>query len=165
MLIETPHRAVQAGSMLIEAIIGLLVFAIGMLGLIGLQAVTIAATADAQYRTEAARRAEQILSEIWLTVDRSSATTMQASLNAFTYNVNGTTCSFSGGAVQVGNSTLTAWVASMTSGTATQLPGATAAMLQIMIDTAADNQVTVTVCWRAPQDRAPRNHVLVGHIS
>jgi type IV pilus assembly protein PilV len=54
--------------MLIEALIGILIFSIGILALIGMQAAAMRNTTDAKYRSEAGFLANQIVSQMW--VDR-----------------------------------------------------------------------------------------------
>jgi type IV pilus assembly protein PilV len=61
-------RDSQAGVMLIEALIGILIFSIGILALIGMQAAAMRNTTDAKYRSEAGFLANQIISQMW--VDR-----------------------------------------------------------------------------------------------
>jgi len=56
----------QAGVVLIEALLGILIFSIGILALIGMQSVAVKNTIDARYRTEAAYLASQMLSQIRL---------------------------------------------------------------------------------------------------
>jgi type IV pilus assembly protein PilV len=58
----------QAGVMLIEALIGILIFSVGILALIGMQAAAVRSTTDAKYRSEAAFLAGQVVSQMW--VDR-----------------------------------------------------------------------------------------------
>ena len=48
------HR--QRGMFLLEALVGILIFSIGILALVAMQATAITAQADAQYRVEAANR-------------------------------------------------------------------------------------------------------------
>ena len=55
----------QRGVVLLEALIAILIFSIGILGLVALQANMIKATGDANYRTQATFVAQQHLSEIW----------------------------------------------------------------------------------------------------
>ena len=55
----TPSRAAarlrrQGGFMLIEALIAILIFSIGILGIVGLQAAAVNQSTDARYRSEAA---------------------------------------------------------------------------------------------------------------
>jgi type IV pilus assembly protein PilV len=55
----------QAGSFLLEALIGILVFAVGVLGIVGLQAHSLRVTNESQYRAEAAYLANMLVSEMW----------------------------------------------------------------------------------------------------
>lgn len=166
MLKRQPQRLQrQSGVMLLEALIGILIFSLGILGMIGLQAATVSAAADAQYRSEAASLADQLIAQVWLNADRTSASALQTSLNTFQYNATGSNCSYSGGAADSSNTTLSTWVDSVTTSTATRLPGASAAMQQVLVNTASNNLVTVTVCWRAPNDAQPRRHVMTANIS
>ena len=54
----------QSGMMLIEALIAILIFSLGILGMVAMGSVAIAAQSDSQYRTEAANYANEIASEI-----------------------------------------------------------------------------------------------------
>jgi len=56
----------QGGVVLIEALLGILIFSIGILALIGMQSVAVKNTVDARYRTEAAYLATQMTSQIRL---------------------------------------------------------------------------------------------------
>lgn len=56
----------QAGVVLIEALLGILIFSIGILALIGMQSVAVKNTSDARYRTEASFLASSIVSQIRL---------------------------------------------------------------------------------------------------
>lgn len=58
-------RRQQAGSFLLEALIGILIFAFGVLGIVGLQAHSLRVTNESQYRAEAAYLANMLLSEMW----------------------------------------------------------------------------------------------------
>ena len=70
MLIPVPHqhRSVQQGSILLEGLIAILIFSIGILAIVGLHASAIKTVADAQYRLEASLYAERIVSLIWADV-------------------------------------------------------------------------------------------------
>lgn len=61
----TRTAKLQNGVILIEALIGILIFSIGILALIGMQAAAMKNTADAKYRSEAAFLANQIIGQIW----------------------------------------------------------------------------------------------------
>ena len=165
MLNQLSRLRDQSGMVLLEALIGILIFTIGVLGLIGLQASTISAAADAQYRGEAAQLAEQILSQVWLNTDRTTLASLQSSINTFAYNTTGSNCAYSGGATDTTNTVLSGWVTSVTSTATTRLPGTTSTMLQVAVTASANNQVAVTVCWQAPKDPLPRRHVMMTNIS
>ena len=56
----------QSGVVLIEALLGILIFSIGILALIGMQSVAVKNTTDARYRTEAAYLASSVVSQMRL---------------------------------------------------------------------------------------------------
>src|SRR5258707_549353 len=60
-----PTRRQQSGSFLLEALIGILIFAFGVLGIVGLQAHSLRVTNESQYRAEAAYLANAVMSEMW----------------------------------------------------------------------------------------------------
>ena len=55
----------QQGGFLLEALIGILIFSLGVLGLVALQGRAIAYSSDAQYRGEAAYLANAYVSRMW----------------------------------------------------------------------------------------------------
>lgn len=55
----------QQGSFMLEALIGILIFSFGVLGLIGLQAQSIRHVNDAQYRGEAVYLANALVAKMW----------------------------------------------------------------------------------------------------
>ena len=57
------HR--QHGGFLLEALVGILIFTLGVLGLLALQGRAIAYSSDAQYRGEAAYLANAYLAKMW----------------------------------------------------------------------------------------------------
>ena len=65
----------QAGMMLIEVLVSLLIFSLGILGLVGLQTISSENTANASERSTAASLANNLVSQMWLkhTGDISSA--------------------------------------------------------------------------------------------
>ena len=58
---------VQDGSVLLEALVAILIFSFGVLGLIGILASSIRATNDARYRAEAANLANAVIGDMWAT--------------------------------------------------------------------------------------------------
>jgi type IV pilus assembly protein PilV len=59
--------AMQDGSVLLEALVAILIFSFGVLGLIGILASSIRATNDARYRAEAANLANAVIGDMWAT--------------------------------------------------------------------------------------------------
>ena len=59
------HSRFESGSYLLEALIAILIFSFGILGLIGLLGSSIRITNDARYRTEAANLASAMIAEMW----------------------------------------------------------------------------------------------------
>lgn len=169
-------RVNQTGFFLLEALVAILIFSLGILGLVAMGSLAISAQNDAQYRTEAANYASDIAGQMLLSVDRiavtsgtgNTTTVNPATLATFSHYASAPaaagTCAFGGGASS--NPVVTAWVNSITSGSH-PLPGATSANLQIAINQAATgfNQVTITVCWKAPSDLVMRQHTLISYIN
>lgn len=60
-----PQRFGQSGVVLLEALVAILIFSIGLLGMLGMQAASVNAVSDAKYRSEAAMVANQIVARMW----------------------------------------------------------------------------------------------------
>jgi type IV pilus assembly protein PilV len=166
----------QRGFLLIEALVAMLIFALGILGMIAMGSTAISAQSDAHYRTDAARFADDITSAIAFSVDRSqpAGVGIPASLAAFQHHPSGSPsdCAFTGTASA--SPLVTDWVSQIqTTGPGLPgLPGASDSTQQIVVtpDTAAGgfNRVEVTICWRAPGTPAGspmRHHTLVTYIN
>lgn len=157
----------QQGVFLIEALIGILVFSLGVLAMVALGTAAISAQSDAQYRTESANLANEIASEIALKADRVPRATpaltlaaLNASLAPFEHNAGGATCLFT--ADPSANALVTDWVTKVTGA----LPGVIPRGLQIDTTTlAAFSGVRVTVCWQGPTDKSVRSHTLVTYVN
>jgi type IV pilus assembly protein PilV len=132
---------VQSGAFLLEALIGVLIFAFGILGLVGLQAVAIRNTNDLQYRGEAIHIASAAMGRMW-TMDRANLKTM-----------------YEGDAGTGGSGYVALNEA------ANKLPGVSGnsalAPTVVVADgpTASSNLVTVTIRWQLPGDATPHQYV------
>lgn len=124
--------------MLIEALIGLLIFMLGILALIGMQAIAMQYTIDAKYRSEASFLANQIIGVMW--VDR-------ANLNSYD------TTSGAGTAQRA------TWISSVTE----TLPGTTGSNVPTI--SISGQQATVTVIWQRPGESTPSQHSAVAQIN
>jgi type IV pilus modification protein PilV len=171
----------QSGFVILEALIGILLFTIGALGMIAMYSNAVSRTIDAQYRMEATHHANQLMNLIWINADRSGGgLASPASLEQFAYNadvvdfdpVDGT-CEFSGDGdntvVEEWRNTVKAVVDSVPNPSG--LPGTDDQRISVTVDTADDkNQVTITICWQTPQDAEDgpigryRVHQLVGNV-
>jgi type IV pilus assembly protein PilV len=166
-------RAYQSGMALLEALIGILLFSIGILAMVAMQAASINTVADAQYRIEAVNAANQLLAQMWVNVDRTSAATITASLDSFAHQTTGApeSCNFTG--TPATNAAVTAWVNHLNGGGPDgrsllpnpHPPGSRELFQQVDVDTGVNNRVTITVCWQAPNETAPRRHTLVAYVN
>lgn len=142
-------RKQQTGSMLLEGLIAILIFSMGILALMGLQVSAFNTMSESKYRSDASYLANQIIGQIW--ADRS---------NLASYACN--PCKSAAN----GNATTQAWVTQIQTGTS-RLPGVSdsANQPQIVLDPATGNQVQVRIFWRAPNATAQRNHLVVAYVN
>ena len=134
----------QRGSALLEALIAILIFSMGIIALMGLQAASIKNSIDAKYRADASYLVNQIIGQMW--VDR-------ANLDGYAHNPTAGAVCAPGGTAST-NANVTSWLNQFTtSASSSFLPGATSAKQQISVTTPLANtrQVKVTVCWKGPQ--------------
>lgn len=146
----------QRGSMLLEALFAILLFSIGVLALVALQAVSIKNSIDAKYRSDASYLANQIVAQMW--VDRSN-------IDRYSHHPTGSVCAFTGSASADSSpwvTPVTAWVTQVTS----LLPGSAPSKTQIVVNTVSGTkQVKVTVCWKTPQEPVPHNFALTAQLN
>ncbi len=171
-----PIRSVpsQAGFFLIEAMVAILIFALGILGFVAMGGTAVSSQSDAQYRTEASSLADAIAGQIAVRINRTNEATKAASLLTFAHQPNPpptdvpAPCVFAGAALDVVSApTVFPLLDRAANGTATPgLPGATAANQQIFVDAAGNyNRVVITLCWRTASDNAWRRHTLVTYVN
>jgi type IV pilus assembly protein PilV len=126
---STSHKSAktQAGIVLLEGLIAILIFSLGILAIVGMQTIAVKETTDARYRSEACLLVNQLLGTMWVS-DRTTAT-LQANFNT-------------------GNAGYNAWLADV----AATLPGTAANPPDVNVD--ATGIVTVTINWLAPNESA-----------
>jgi type IV pilus assembly protein PilV len=142
----------QTGSVLLEALIAILIFSIGILALVGMQATAINAVADAKYRSTAGYLADQIIGTVW--ANRTSAFIPNASNVMVTTPDPTFNCAPNLCAANNGNSYTLAWASSV----AGNLPAGTGSV------SVAGNTVTVSVFWQPPKDAVAHRHVVSAFI-
>jgi type IV pilus assembly protein PilV len=137
----------QKGSILLEALIAILIFSMGILALMGMQATAINTVSESKYRSNAGFLANRIIGQIW---------TDRANLASYACNP----CTTTG----TGNADTRAWSTEIQSG-ALQLPGVTDAANQPTVILGANNQVQIQIFWQAPNATAQRNHLVIAYIN
>jgi type IV pilus assembly protein PilV len=75
MKIYSHGRFNQSGVILLESLIAILIFSIGILALVGLQAVMVGNTTEAKYRSEANLIVQKRVAEIWANPANAAAMT------------------------------------------------------------------------------------------
>ena len=154
----------QTGIVLLEALIGIVVFSIGILAMIALQARAIAVQSDAQYRIEAAKMVSQLVGQIALNVNRGSVAQIQTDLLTFQHQPTTVgVCNYSGAVAT--SPIVTAWLAAVMVDPGTRITGTAASMLQVQVNTGSFNTVTVTLCWQVPNNPTPHRHTVVSYIN
>lgn len=73
------YQRKQRGSMLLEALIAIVIFSIGILAIVGLQANSIKMSTDAKFRSDASLLANQYISAMW--ADMATATNAAGSFS------------------------------------------------------------------------------------
>jgi type IV pilus assembly protein PilV len=128
----------QSGVMLLEVLVGILIFSVGIVAMLGMQATAMRATVDAKYRTEASFLANEIIGQMW--VDRVNLVNYQTPATCPA----GTPCT---------------WIARVQ----TLLPNSTGGNAPTIA--VSGSQVTVTVRWRRPGETADSNHTATATIN
>jgi type IV pilus assembly protein PilV len=162
------NKQSQQGMFLLEALIAILIFSLGILGMVAMGSTAIASQSDAQFRTDAATFANEIASKIALNVDTTNAATIQSSLLTFIHQPVVNFCEITGAPST--NPIVQGWVQEVTGGVAgiNGLPGATSGSQSIAVDTSQQfyATVTVTICWTPPSasNGLPHRQVLVSYV-
>jgi type IV pilus assembly protein PilV len=134
----------QAGVMLIEALIAILILAIGVLALLGMQGTAIRTSNDARFRSEAAFFANQIVGQMWVDLE-----------NLASYDTNPP--------IPPAYAPRDNWVNSV----AATLPGGLPPTIEVGPDGAlglATGEVLVRVRWKQPNEIETRQVVLLNRI-
>ena len=140
---KAPKR--QDGVMLLEALIAILIFSIGILAVVGLQAVSIRNVTDSKHRTEAAFLANNLLSQMWTDAG-----------NIASYAYPG-----SGGVP----TRLTGWVGQVNA----RLPAAAVPPIVTITGASATGAtVSIQVRWQLPEEQSqnlpPHNYTVVASV-
>lgn len=157
------------GFSLIESLVAMAIFSLGVLGMIGMYSTAVGTASDSQFRAEAAAYANELMGTIWSTVPRPVTSNYDidlVTLAQFQSNAGGTDCgSFSG--IASLHPAVAAWKARLNAAS-TGLPKAGLdAYHQIVVDSTAGmyNSVRITLCWQGPRDANPHRYELVNFLN
>jgi len=139
-------RNAQSGVMLLEALIGILIFSLGILAMVGMQVMGIKLASDSRDRAEASNLASQLVGEMWLN---------RTALASYQYAGSGTP-----------PAALTNWVARVDA----SLPGAAANRPIVTVGASSlgasvGTQTTVTLRWTSPSDTTVHQFVMTAYIN
>jgi type IV pilus assembly protein PilV len=132
--------------MLLEALIGILIFSLGILAMVGMQAMGIKLATDSRDRAEASNLAAQLVGDMWL---------HRTTLASYQYAGTGTA-----------PAPLTTWIAQVDA----SLPNAAATPPVVTVGAsplgaAVGTQTTVTLQWRNPTDTTVHQFVMTAYIN
>lgn len=130
----------QQGAMLLEALIAILIFSMGILAIMGLQAASVRLSGDAKYRTDANMLANKVIAQMWVD-DRTPA-----SLKA----------KYENGASGVEYTQWASDVLAALPGVAENMP--TINVFQSPGTNTVSSLVTVTVFWNLPGEPQANRH-------
>jgi type IV pilus assembly protein PilV len=125
----------QGGAFLLEALVAILVISFGILGIVGLQARSLAAVGDAQYRGEAAFYAQSLAGRMWAHDPTDVVAYYATGGTGYTNWNNQVTAAGSG------------------------LPGAATTVSFTDLQSANGVMALITITWQAPNDDAPHTYV------
>jgi type IV pilus assembly protein PilV len=147
-------KAGQNGLVLLESLVAILIFSIGILALVGMQASAINNVSDSKYRSTAGFLADSIIGTIWATspvlINDSNVSESKPDPNFCTPACAGTTAS---------SPAVIAWV----SGVMDALPNASGANAPTIAVSGA--MVTVTVSWQPPRSPTVHRHSVTAFVN
>ena len=146
---NTPKQ--QQGATIIEVMIAILIFSMGIMALMGLQATAVSNNSAAKYRADASFYAEQIIGQMWA----NGGTSTLASYACNPCNAGN------------GNADTQAWFTQMQNNAATR-SGLPSAQASIVIGGALGQTATITIQWleqTAPPGATPHSYVAITDVT
>lgn len=155
MISRRSLRTAQSGVMLLEALIGILIFSLGILAMVGLQGMSIKLATDSRDRAEASNLASQLVGDMWL---------HRTTLASYQYSGSGSApAALATWITQVNNSLPD----SATYPPIVDVSAASAATWQLapVPATSIGTQTTVTLRWRNPTEPTVHQFVMSAYIN
>lgn len=139
------------GFSLVEVLVAIVVFSMGVLGLMKLQATAVRMSTDARQRAEATFLADQLLARMLISDPATAA--------SFAHRPDGTVSCAPTGAAST-NAVVTDWLTQVTA----TLPRASADEQQVIVTTGAATDVTVRLCWKNAEADAPHMFEITNRV-
>ena len=136
----------QTGSVLLEALVAILIFSIGILALVGMQGAAINNVSDAKYRSTAGFLANEMIGTVW-------ATRLQPNSSVAAYTPDPTLCTPASAPCTATAASIAPWLTEVQN----SLPNGSASIVQTAFTAGAASQVQVTICWTPPNAIAAIN--------
>jgi type IV pilus assembly protein PilV len=154
-----PFRDRQEGVMLIEALIAILIFSIGILAVVGMQSIAIKNVTESRSRSEASFLAGELLTQMWVDQSINATQVNTSNVTVANYNYPGT------GTVPA---RLTGWVARVQG----KLPGSTLPGIRPKVTitnaTASGATIKIELFWQNPEEASlglpPHSHVVIASV-
>ena len=144
----------QGGVVILEVLVSIVIFAVGVLGIVGLQAVTAKAGINARFRTEAAALSDELVARAQTWTD----------LTTITANFTGATAA---GGTATGGTEYQSWSNDRLARDTTGLPGAQATVTfpaPLAVTPGAGVLMTVEISWQAPGGDSRSTHTTVAAL-
>jgi type IV pilus assembly protein PilV len=147
MRAEFPGVKRERGVMLIEALIAILIFSIGILAVVGMQGMAIKSVTDSKMRSEAALLADELIAQMW---------NDQGNIGLYSYAGTGTP-----------PARIQTWVDRVKKlpGAATHLPKVTVPAPGAPAATASGAMVMIQIFWQPPEEASlglpAHNHTVI----
>jgi type IV pilus assembly protein PilV len=150
----------EKGVMLIEALIAILIFSIGILAVVGMQGAAIKNVTESRYRSEAAFLAGELMAQMWIDQNINPATQINTSnVSVANYNYAGS------GTVPL---RLTTWVGRVNA----KLPGSTQPGVKPKVTvtnpTGSGATVRIDIFWQLPEESTlglpPHSHTVTASV-
>ena len=152
------HRTLKKNSgqgfVVVEALVAILIFSLGVLGLVALQTRAVTASADAQYRVQAALLANELIGKMWAS-DRTPAT-LQAQFDSTQNGAGYTDWAWQG--YDTSAHTHQTIVGAASGSVLATLPMAGGVLMPVVTvtpvssGTISNSLVTITLQWQTPND-------------
>jgi type IV pilus assembly protein PilV len=157
----------ERGVMLIEALIAILIFSIGILAVVGMQSVAIKNVTESKHRSEAAFLAEELLAQMWIdqNINPLPTPTNTSNVTVGNYDYQGS------GSIPARLGTIsppTGWIGRVTTRLAgSSVPGVLP-KVTITNPTASGATVRIELFWRLPEETSlglpPHSHTVIASI-